>query len=432
MKKLAIIGAGVSGLTVNRLLSDRYSVKIFERESVPGGLIRCKNVENSLFHICGGHVFNTKRQDVMSFFEQIFNLDKDFIKTERNSTVFFENGEVTHPEKHSMFVHRTSWVDGVPYPIENHVYMLKKELQDAFIVDVLKMQRSYHRRLPKNFEEFLRWNFGSTLYNIYFKPYNEKIWRTNLKKIPIDWLQGKLPMPSCAEMLYNNFNHIRENDFVHDKFWYEREGGSQYLADKLAENADIQYNTDVSLIERTKKGWKINGEDFDVVVFCGNIKDICNVLKIKEIEPFANDIEQLDWHGTTSVFCEIDRNPYSWIYLPSDKYLAHRIICTGNFSSTNNRMKRLSATVEFTDYVSQDEILANLSRMPLNPHYITHEYTKYTYPIQSGNTRAMISGLKDALAGLNFYMTGRFTDWEYYNMDAAMGAAKDMVERYGI
>ena len=44
----------------------------------------------------------------------------------------------------------------------------------------------------------------------------------------------------------------------------------------------------------------------------------------------------------------------------------------------------------------------------------------------------MISGLKDALAGLNFYMTGRFTDWEYYNMDAAMGAAKDMVERYGI
>ena len=42
MKKLAIIGAGVSGLTVNRLLADRYDVKVFERESVPGGLIRCK------------------------------------------------------------------------------------------------------------------------------------------------------------------------------------------------------------------------------------------------------------------------------------------------------------------------------------------------------------------------------------------------------
>ena len=432
MKKLAIIGAGVSGLTVNRLLADKYSVKVFERESVPGGLIRCRNVENSLFHICGGHVFNTTRPDVMGFFEKIFNLDRDFVKTERNSTVFFENGEVTNPEKHSMFVHRTSWVEGVPYPIENHVYMLKKELQEAFISDLLKMQRSYHRRQPRNFEEFLRWNFGTALYNLYFKPYNEKIWRRSLKKIPIDWLQGKLPMPSSSEMLYNNFNHIKESNVVHDMFWYEREGGSQFLADKLAENADIEYNTDISSIEVTKKGWKVNGEDFDYVVFCGNIKDIPNVIKDKMVEPFADDIDRLEWHGTTSVFCEIDRNPYSWIYLPSDKYLAHRIICTGNFSAQNNRMKRLSATVEFTDYISQEDILSNLSRMPLNPHYITHEYTKYTYPIQSSNTRAMISALKDTLAKKNFFMTGRFADWEYYNMDAAMGAAKDMVERYGI
>lgn len=430
MKKMAIIGAGVSGLTVNRLLNNKYKITVFERETTPGGLIRCKNVENSLFHLCGGHVFNTKRADVMSFFEQIFNLNRDFIKTERNSTVFFENGEVTNPEKHSMFVHRTSWVEGVPYPIENHVYMLKQQLQDSFIADVLKMQRSYHRRKPQNFEEFLKWNFGKTLYDLYFKPYNEKIWRTNLKKIPVDWLEGKLPMPSMSQILYNNFNHVKENDIVHSTFWYEREGGSQYIADKLAENADIRYNTNINSIEKTSDGWTINDEKFDIVVFCGNIKDLPQTLKCKQIEPFANDIDHLQSHGTTSVFCEIDRNPYTWIYLPSQKYSAHRIICTGNFSSANNRVKRLSATVEFTDYVDKDEILENLKNMPLNPQYLTHEYTKYTYPIQSGNTRAMIAGLKDILAKQKFYMTGRFTDWEYYNMDNAMGAAKDMIERW--
>ena len=432
MQKLAIIGAGISGLTVNRLLSGKYSVTIFEREALPGGLIRCKNVENSLFHICGGHVFNTKRVDVMNFFEEIFNLDRDFIKTERNSTVFFENGEVTNPEKHSMFVHRTSWVEGVPYPIENHVYMFKRELQESFIADVLKMSRSYHRRKPNNFEEFLKWNFGETLYKLYFKPYNEKIWGTSLKKIPIDWLEGKLPMPSHGEMLYSNFNHVKEEDIVHSTFWYEKEGGSQYLANKLAENANVVYNTDITDIARTKKGWTINGEFFDVVVFCGNIKDIPNILKIKQVEPFAEAINNLAWHGTTSVFCEIDKNPYSWIYLPSDKYKAHRIICTGNLSYRNNNVKRLSATIEFTDYVPHEEIMVNLSKMPLNPKYITHEYNKYTYPIQSGDTRSMILELKDALAPLNFYMTGRFADWEYYNMDNAMGAAKDLVERYGL
>ena len=35
MKKLAIIGAGVSGLTVNRLLSDKYKITVFERENTP-------------------------------------------------------------------------------------------------------------------------------------------------------------------------------------------------------------------------------------------------------------------------------------------------------------------------------------------------------------------------------------------------------------
>ena len=38
----------------------------------------------------------------------------------------------------------------------------------------------------------------------------------------------------------------------------------------------------------------------------------------------------------------------------------------------------------------------------------------------------MINELKKHLIHRGFYMTGRFADWEYYNMDAAMGAAMDL------
>ncbi len=64
-QKLLIIGAGISGLTVAQNLREKFDVMIFEKESVPGGLIRCRRVDGSLFHICGGHVFNSKRQDVL-------------------------------------------------------------------------------------------------------------------------------------------------------------------------------------------------------------------------------------------------------------------------------------------------------------------------------------------------------------------------------
>lgn len=38
----------------------------------------------------------------------------------------------------------------------------------------------------------------------------------------------------------------------------------------------------------------------------------------------------------------------------------------------------------------------------------------------------MIKNLKSELAPENFYFTGRFADWEYYNMDVAIGAAMDL------
>lgn len=150
------------------------------------------------------------------------------------------------------------------------------------------------------------------------------------------------------------------------------------------------------------------------------------------VNEYKDSIEKLEYHGTTAVFCEIDKNPYSWIYQPSRKHESHRIICTGNFSKTNNSEdlpdNRMTATIEFTDAISYEEIIDNLSRIPLNPKYIDHKYNKYTYPIQDANTRQLIKSLKSFLKVFGLYFTGRFADWEYYNMDVAMGAAMDLVK----
>ena len=42
-QRLAVIGAGVSGLTVAQLLKDKYEIKVFEKDSRPGGLIKCES-----------------------------------------------------------------------------------------------------------------------------------------------------------------------------------------------------------------------------------------------------------------------------------------------------------------------------------------------------------------------------------------------------
>ncbi len=88
----------------------------------------------------------------------------------------------------------------------------------------------------------------------------------------------------------------------------------------------------------------------------------------------------------------------------------------------------MTATIEFTDEISKEDIISNLSKMPYNPQYLDHHYNRYTYPIQDSNTREMINELKKHLIHRGFYITGRFADWEYYNMDAAMGAAMDLCQ----
>lgn len=412
--KIAIIGGGVSGLSVANILKGQHQITVYEREGAPGGLIQCQRVNGSLFHTCGGHVFNSKRKDVLDWFWSKFERNEEFVHADRNAVVVMDNGLQ------------------IPYPIENHVYLFENEIQKSFIEDLLKMSNSSTLQV-NNFEDFLKQKFGCTLYELYFRPYNEKVWQRSLKDVPISWLEGKLPMPSVSEMIYNNMNHIKEKQFVHSTFWYEKKGGSQFLADRLAEDLDIRYGKNILCFARNGQEWLIDGELYEKVVFCGNIKEMIHHIEGVDVSDFINTIDSLEYHGTTSVFCEIDKNPYSWIYQPSDRHQSHRIICTGNFSETNNNVNigknRITATVEFTDEVSFEGILDNLKHIPFNPKYLTHKYNKYTYPIQSQDTRTVIKKLKEKLSKSNFYFTGRFADWEYYNMDVAIGAAMDLCNK---
>ena len=280
---------------------------------------------------------------------------------------------------------------------------------------------------PKNFEEFLKGRFGQTLYDLYFQPYNYKVWRRDLTKVPLSWLAGKLPMPTVAEMIYNNMNHVEERAFVHSSFFYPNNGGSQFLADRLSQGLKIVYNVDIRQLSKKDDKWMVNSEEYDRIVFCGNIKQLSSLINGQiDISNFIQSIDELESHGTTAVFCKIDKNEYSWMYMPSRKHESHRIICTGNFSPTNNADGKMTATIEFTDAISKEDILDNLTRIPYHPKYITHHYEKYTYPIQKDDTRDMVSSLKKVLEPSGLYLLGRFAEWEYYNMDVAIGTAMDL------
>ncbi len=407
---IAVIGAGVSGMSLAHLLADGNVVTVFEKGAGPGGLIRCKRVEGVLYHMVGGHVFNSKRQDVLDWFWGRFERERDFHKATRHAVVSLADGTL------------------VDYPIENHLYQMPAEMRRAVIADLLDIQKAGYAS-PAHFEEFLQQRFGRTLCELYFSPYNSKIWGgRSLSEIPLGWLAGKLPMPSVQEILEANIGREGETAMVHSSFWYPRNGGSQFLADTLARGLDIRCNCPVEKLELHGGRWHVNGEAFERVFYTGSARALPSIIGGElDLRGHASAVEQLEFHGTTSVLCEVDENAYSWIYMPSPEHESHRIICTGNFSPHNDSSSRTTATIEFSRQMDREEIEAQLARIPLHPTYLAHHWEPCSYPVQTGPSRGIIEGLKSALHPHGFYLLGRFAEWEYYNMDAAMGAALDLV-----
>ena len=409
--KTAIIGAGISGLSIARMLQEEHEIVVFEKNGKPGGLCKCRTEQGALFHLTGGHCFNSRRRDVLDWFwSQKKGLQNDFVKVPRFAVVSLADGSV------------------VKYPIENHIYQMPKHLQKAIINDLLSLNQEIALK-SDNFDDFLRLQFGDTLYKEYFAPYNEKIWMRSLREVPTAWLDGKLPMPTVEDILLSNINHEEEQKMVHSSFFASKRQGAQLIINTLAEGLDIRYNSGIKRILYASQGWEVNGENFERVIFCGNSRNLPDILS--NIDATAiNPLRQLEYHGTTSVLCELEQTSYTWVYMPSKDHNSHRIICTGNYWEGNNPPGKATGVVEFSENLNEQEIKKQLTKIPFSPKYMAHHWSECTYPIQNENTRRIINAAKTVLAPHNFYLLGRFAEWEYYNMDAAMGAAMDLSKQF--
>jgi protoporphyrinogen oxidase len=410
-RTVAIIGGGISGISLAQLIKDNFDTRVFEKKSKLGGLISCERIQGFLYHKVGGHVFNSKNKEVLDWFWSFFDKKNEFLHSRRNAQIY---------------------IDGklIPYPIENNIFKLEFEQAKNVIKDLIRLD-SNHK--SGNLHEFLINNFGKTLYELYFKPYNEKIWNTSLETIPLNWLNNKLPMPDLINILTENILRIEESNMVHSYFYYPKDGGSQFIIDRLSNGIDFELNTDVSKISVLENGEILINDKFkfDSLVFTGNILSLLEILKINN--SYLNiKFDKLNFRSnpTTSVLCTCEHNDISWLYIPEKKYLAHRIIYTGNFSKSNNKNDLNSCTVEFAKYLSMEDIESEIRKLPGNMKIIGYNYEPNSYVMQSSETRSIINSLKQELEKYNIFILGRFAEWEYFNMDAAIESAMILKKKY--
>jgi protoporphyrinogen oxidase len=181
---------------------------VLEKDCVVGGLARTVSFKGYRFDI-GGHRFFTKAQAVNQFW--IETLGSDFLQRERLSRIFFHG----------------KYFD---YPLKLTNAILRLGLTTSFIALLSYLKAHFRPKIPAvSLEDYVVNVFGRVLYEIFFKPYTEKVWGIPCNEIGSEWAAQRIRglslyrtvraalFPSCA----------REIKSLTNVFYYPRLGPGQ-------------------------------------------------------------------------------------------------------------------------------------------------------------------------------------------------------------
>jgi protoporphyrinogen oxidase len=170
MKKIIIVGGGITGLSTAWKLSEKgYKVDLIESDRSIGGLAKSIKIENYSFDI-GPHSFFTEDKE-------IFNKVMDLFKNEQS--------EIPYSKRSVKMMFRGKYVD---YPLSAKSILVQMGILSAIMCSI-SFAKSYIGTsisslfVKKTINENLtvkQWainNFGKYLYLNFFKPYTEQFWK---------------------------------------------------------------------------------------------------------------------------------------------------------------------------------------------------------------------------------------------------------------
>jgi len=304
-----ILGGGMTGLAAG-LVSH---LPVYEAQDVPGGICSsyylAKGIEEPLFkapddqeayrfEIGGGHWIFGGDPTVLHFINSLVSV-KSY---KRHSAVYFSKQELY-----------------VPYPIQNHLAYLGKDIAEQSLKEIVNSPEG----VPKTMADWLEKSFGKTLTELFFAPFHE---------LYTDGLWTEIA-PQDAYKSPVNPAVVRQGAF--DKappavgynvtYVYPVEGLNT-LAQRMALKCDINYDKRVSRISIDKKevsfsnGSGANYENLISTLPLNKAMEMAG-LEVDEEPAFYTSVLVLNIGATRGSKCPDDH----WLYIPDSDSRFHRV-----------------------------------------------------------------------------------------------------------
>lgn len=406
--KIGILGAGISGLSVGRLLSDQFEIEILERQPIHGGIARTKEVDGVAYHPVGGHCFNSKNQEVLDFvFNNVLSKDK-WHNITRNAVIKYQKEEISYPIEFAV----------------KEIYRFDEQLALDITRDFLNADDD---GVYLNLEDWFRKKFGNTLSEKYFLPYNEKIWNRSPREMSHAWVEGKLPIPN-KNSFFNSLISKEADKMPHSSFFYPDTNNQNTFIDALADGLNINYSFDIKDVKfdsETKK-WIVNGNKvYDIIISTLPLNVLPKIIDNAKPEILAA-ADKLRYNRVTTMLWKTQGTERTWTYVPEKDIFFHRYIHIGNFYAPS---KNYSIT-EVVGHKTQEEMIENGKKDPFLIEPVAYNVSEHAYVVFDENYDSSTSIIKSYLEDLtNIYTLGRFGEWQYYNMDICIEKSIELANK---
>jgi protoporphyrinogen oxidase len=245
-----------------------------------------------------------------------------------------------------------------------YAYPLKA--QEAFfnlgVIETARCVASYAwaqlfpRRPAKSFEDWVSNQFGTRLFQIFFKTYTEKVWGMSCKEISADWAAQRIKGLSLAKAVWSaifpqkgNQNSSQTIKTLINSFRYPRLGPGMMwdaAADRTrAAGGKVHMGTRVQGIEKLADGkWRMffkresgvqEHEDFDHVISSAPLRELIHRVKPAPKSDVLAAADSLRYRDFLTVALVVrPSNPFddNWIYIHDPKVKVGRIQNFGSWS----------------------------------------------------------------------------------------------------
>jgi protoporphyrinogen oxidase len=430
-----ILGGGPGGLATGHEVSTKGGkVTVLEKNDFVGGLCRTIEDEGYRFDL-GGHRWFSKNEDLNNWFRHL--MEGEIVMVDRISRIYYDRKFFYYPIRFSDIFRNTG-----PFTIlyAGLAFLWATLKQSAVDTKIVNMKQAYVSQ------------FGSKLYNMFFRLYSEKVWGRPCEELSADWVsqrsKGLSIWTAVRDALVGSNNKVTS---LIDQFMYPRYGYMR-IPERLTEDirnsgSEVLLNSAVSRIQYhgpndfevfyVNQGQEksVRGNAIVSTIPLGYLAQILVPECSSEVKEAANGLEFRD---LVTVNVRIKRKQVSldtWLYIQDADILF------GRFHEPKNWSKDMVPDDEHTSLVLEcfcslndeiwsmsDEAIAERCVRDLvdKLKFIDQEdyegctvvRTRYAYPVYDLDYSRKTGIVNDYLAGFEgLHISGRGGIFRYNNAD---------------